>query len=77
MIKVSSIFFPFICTFTAINYTKGFFPVDDLVQRTDGGIIERVHEISNNVLYATRKASNQPAHTRSLIRAFARRLSIL
>ena len=38
---------------------------------------EPVHEISNNVLRATRKASDQPAHTRSLIRAFASRLSIL
>ena len=36
-----------------------------------------VHEISNNVAYATSKASDQPAHTRSLIRAFASRLSIL
>ena len=29
------------------------------------------------VLYATNKASDQPAHTRSLIRAFASGLSIL
>ena len=36
-----------------------------------------VHEISNNVVCATSKASDQPAHTRSLIRAFASRLSIL
>ena len=35
------------------------------------------HEISNNVVSATSKASDQPAHTRSLIRAFASRLSIL
>ena len=40
-------------------------------------INEPVHEISNNVVCATSKASDQPAHTRSLIRAFARRLSIL
>ena len=33
-------------------------------------------EISNNVVCATSKASDQPAHTRSLIRAFASRLSI-
>ena len=34
---------------------------------------EPVHEISNNVVHvcATSKASDQPAHTRSLIRAFA------
>ena len=38
---------------------------------------EPVNEISNNVVCATSKASDQPAHTRSLIRAFASRLSIL
>ena len=35
------------------------------------------HEISYNVVCATNKASDQPAHTRSLIRAFASRLNIL
>ena len=40
-------------------------------------LIEPVHEIFNNVECATSKASDQPAHTRSLIRAFACRLSIL
>ena len=39
--------------------------------------IEPVHEISNNLVCATIKASDQPAHMRSLIRAFASRLSIL
>ena len=38
---------------------------------------EPMHEISNNVVCATSKASDQPAHTRSLIRAFASRSSIL
>ena len=38
---------------------------------------EPVREISNNMVCATSKASDQPAHTRSLIRAFASRLSIL
>ena len=38
---------------------------------------EPVHEISNNGVCATSKASDQPTHTRSLIRAFASRLSIL
>ena len=38
---------------------------------------EPVHEISNNVVCVTSKASDQPAHTRSLIRAFLSRLSIL
>ena len=31
---------------------------------------EPVHEISNNVVCATSKASDQPAHTRILIRVF-------
>ena len=34
-------------------------------------IIEPVHEISNNLVCATSKASDQPAHTYSLVRAFA------
>ena len=38
---------------------------------------EPVHEISNNLVCATSKASDQPAQTRSLIRAFACRLNIL
>ena len=39
--------------------------------------IEPVHEISNNVVCATNKASDQSAHTPNLIRAFASRSSIL
>ena len=35
------------------------------------------HEISNNVVCATNKASDQPAHMRSLIRGFASRLNNL
>ena len=35
------------------------------------------HWVSNNVVCAISKTSDQPAHTRSLIRAFASRLSIL
>ena len=35
------------------------------------------HEISNNVVCATSKGSDQPAHTRSLIRAFADPWNIL
>ena len=34
------------------------------------------HDISNNVVCATSKASDQPAHMRSLITAFASRLNI-
>ena len=40
-------------------------------------IYEPRHEIFNNVVCATSKASDQPAHTRSLIRSFASRLNIL
>ena len=40
-------------------------------------IFEPWHEISNNVVCATSKGSDQPAHTRSLIRAFSCRLTIL
>ena len=40
-------------------------------------IDEPRHEISNNVVVVTTKASDQPAHMRSLIRAFAGRLNIL
>ena len=36
-----------------------------------------VHEMSNNVVCATSKTSDQPVHTCSLIRAFASRLSTL
>ena len=40
-------------------------------------LIEPAHEISNNDICATSKASDQPAHTRSLIRTFDSRLNIL
>ena len=40
-------------------------------------LTEPRHKISNNVVCATSKASDQPAHARSLIRAFAIRLNIL
>ena len=36
-----------------------------------------MHEISNYLICATSKGSDQPAHTRSLIKAFACRLNIL
>ena len=46
---------------------------------TRANIIEPQHGISNNVVHvcATGKGSDQPEHTRSLIRAFASRLNIL
>ena len=40
-------------------------------------VYEPVHEISNNVVCATSKASDQPTHMGSLIRAFASHLNIL
>ena len=45
-----------------------------LIRKT---IYEPRHEISNNVVCATSKGSDQPAHTRSLFRAFASHLNIL
>ena len=44
---------------------------------TDVITYEPVHEISNNMVCATSKASDQPAHLRSLFLAFASRLNIL
>ena len=41
------------------------------------GTFEPCHEISNNVVWATIKGSDQPAHTRRLIRAFASSSNIL
>ena len=40
-------------------------------------INDQRHEISNIVVCATSKGSDQPAHTRSMIRALASRLNIL
>ena len=40
-------------------------------------LIEPRHDISNNVVCATSKGSDQPAHTRGLIGAFASRLNII
>ena len=37
----------------------------------EANIIEPRHEISNNVVCVTSKASDQPAHTCNLIKAFA------
>ena len=53
-----------------LNCNKSYMSVSFLLN-------EPVGKISNNVVCATSKASDQPAHTRSLIRAFASRLSIL
>ena len=47
------------------------------VKGRDGKANEPRLEISNNVVCATSTGSDQPAHTRRLIRAFANRLNIL
>ena len=49
----------------------------DLAKFASFDILEPEHEISNNVVCAISKGSDQPAHMRSLIRAFASRLNIL
>ena len=49
-------------------------PVKSVAIQSD---IEPRHEILNNVVCATSKGSDQPVHTRRLIRAFASRLDIL
>ena len=50
------------------NFTKDFTKDS---KETGEDIFEPRHEISNNVVCATSKGSDQPAHTLSLIRAFA------
>ena len=47
------------------------------VQEISFTINEPRHETSNNLVCAISKASDQPAHMRSLIRVFANRLNIL
>ena len=49
---------------------------DSVMRQSMFAILEPRHEISNNVVCATSKASDQPAHMRRLIRAFASRLNI-
>ena len=56
---------------------KQFFKKNKNVKRLPTKTYEPRHEISNNVVCATSKGSDQPAHTRSLIRAFASRLNNL
>ena len=56
--------------FGKLHFVLGYHVVD---ASTQGG----THEVSNNVVCATSKVSDQPAHTRSLIKAFASRLNIL
>ena len=70
-----------ILSITAVDaYKNTIWSVDNLLlirEETYWVSNEPVHEISNNLVCATSKGSDQPAHTRSLIRAFASRLGIL
>ena len=50
---------------------------EDIFEEVNFEKFEPVHGISNNVVCATSNASDQPAHMRSLIRAFAGHLNIL
>ena len=67
-----------IVVYSATNHCKpAYFIITISIIEESKKLYEPVHEISNNVVCATSKGSDQPAHTRSLIRAFASRLSIL
>ena len=55
-----------------INFVSLYF-----LQILTKSIIGHWHKISNNVICATSKGSDQPAHRRRLIRAFTGRLNIL
>ena len=60
------------------DYAKHFGITSSVHQSFTGlFIFEPRHEISNNVVCATSKASDQPAHMPSLIRAFASGLNML
>ena len=71
-VKCISSQYKYICVLVAVLVTMMVF-----ASGSDILIIEARHEISNNVVCATSKASDQPAHTRSLIRVYASRLNIL
>ena len=55
------------------NLFKGAYGEMSFIEKT----YEPWHEISNNVVCATSKASDQPVYMRSLYRAFASGLNIL
>ena len=63
--------------FTLVEFSTETFFLKDTFENSADGVIELRHEISKIVVCATSKGSDQPAHTRSLIRAFASRLIIL
>ena len=64
---------PFVCSICDNSLSRAPNLQDHMRVHTN----EPVHEISKNVLCATSEVSDQPAHTRSLIRTFASRLCIL
>ena len=68
-----------LCAFTEGTYSHLGYKNDNknTCKQTMGFMCEPWHGISNNVVCATSKGSDQPAHTRSLIRAFASRSNIL
>ena len=63
--------------FRTFTVNKNFWQLKVNVKEIKQKPFEPVHEISNNVVCATSKASDQPAHMHSQISAFASRLSIL
>ena len=68
--------FPYIIKSWSILSKRDFF-MQLNVEPASTKQFEPVHEISNDVVSATSKGLDQPAHTCSLIRAFACRLNIL
>ena len=72
---------PFLCVNYVLQYVNGHAVKGNQFSKKYTAFfmqsLEPVHEISNNVVFATSKASDQPVHTHSLIRDFASRLSIL
>ena len=60
-----------------LNQTlKSIMPVEFVKPNHNMLLNEQGHEISNSVVCATSKASDQPAHIRILIRTFASHLNI-
>ena len=77
--NIFTIIYPFLYMNNGIFLLSCIFEPTDRCKSMQYNIIknEPVHEISNNLVCATSKASDQPVHTRSLIQAFACHLSIL
>ena len=79
---LSNYLVPLACEDGSTEREHGFLTIWQLVQKVMGIGEEQItyeprHEISNNVVCATSKGSDQPAHARSLISAIASRLKIL